>query len=341
MIYQEMVMAPTIPQLIEIGALVPAEYFAPEKPDLEGLKTRCGDYVEEGLAERMDLPQLVGDIVENWSRICPDRKTIVFSTGVRHSIHIRDRFLNAGVSAAHVDGSTPKPERDQILKDLASGKIQVLTNCMVLTEGWDDPSVSCCILARPTRSLGLYLQMAGRVIRPFDDKDNAIIIDHAGAVYEHGFVDREFQWSLDPKEKIQERHSKSKKQKSNPITCDECKFVYEGRPDCPKCGHIPVRKGESFDFQEGRLGRIDKAGNIHSHEFTEFQKEYFYRELLYIQRQRNYKPGWVDRKFKERFDVWPGKISGEPIEPGIETKSWVRKEAIKYAREQRNNRPEG
>ena len=68
--------------------------------------------------------------------------------------------------AEHIDGTTPKPERDATLARLASGEIELVTNCMVLTEGWDMPEVGCCILARPTSKMGLYRQMIGRVLRP-------------------------------------------------------------------------------------------------------------------------------------------------------------------------------
>ena len=264
MIYQKMILGPSISSLIELEHLVPVLYYAPSKPDLKGLKVRMGDYVETELADRMDKVQLVGDIVENFSRICPDRQAVVFATGVRHSIHIKERFLDAGFSAEHIDGGTPKNERDEILEKLATGEVQVVSNCMVLTEGWDCPPVSCCVLARPTKSLGLYIQMAGRILRPYEEKDNAIIIDHAGAVYEHGFIDDSREWSLAPGEKIQDRESRSKKKKKEPITCEECKAVYTGQPDCPQCGHTPKKKGKAFEVNEGELGRLEKMGGFRS-----------------------------------------------------------------------------
>lgn len=335
MIFEKMIQGPQIGELIDQEYLVPCQYYAPSQPDLNGLKIRRGDYQESQLSERMDKPELVGDITENWSRIAPDRQTVIFSTGVRHSIHIRDRFRDAGILAEHIDGSTPKDERDQILEDLAVKKIQVISNCMVLTEGWDCPSVSCCILARPTKSLGLYLQMAGRILRPYPDKVNAIIIDHAGAIYEHGFVEDPRNWSLDPEEKIQDRQKKSKDKPKNPITCEGCKTVYRGRPDCPKCGKFPIKKGKIFGVMEGELGRVERDGAFKNHNFTKYQKERFYLELKFIQEKRGYKPGWVSFKYKERFGVWPRNIHGASIPPGPETKSFIRKKAIAYAKEQR------
>ncbi len=335
MIFQKMIEGPQIKELIDQEYLVPCQYYAPSQPDLVGLKIRMGDYQEKQLSERMDKTKLVGDITENWSRIAPDRQTVVFSTGVRHSIHIRDRFRDAGILAEHIDGDTPKDERDKILSDLATGKVQVLCNCMVLTEGWDCPPVSCCILARPTKSLGLYLQMAGRILRTYPDKINAIIIDHAGAIYEHGFVEDHREWSLDPEEKIQDRQKKSNNKPKNPITCEECHTVYRGRPDCPKCGKVPVKKGKVLVVMEGELGRIERDRSFQNHHFTKYQKEHFYRELKFIQMERGYKPGWVARKYKDRFGVWPTNIFGPPIPPGPETKSYVRKQAIAYAKGKR------
>ena len=94
--------------------------------------------------------------------------------------------------------ATPKPERDASLARLASGEIELITNCMVLTEGWDMPEVGCCILARPTKKMGLYRQMIGRVLRPAEGKPDAIILDHSGAVFRHGFAEDPVEWTLDP-----------------------------------------------------------------------------------------------------------------------------------------------
>ncbi|MBT3922865.1 MAG: hypothetical protein HOF21_09855 [Nitrospina sp.] len=268
MIFQKMIQGPQIKELIDREYLVPCQYYAPSKPDLAGLKIRMGDYQEKQLSERIDTAKLVGDIPENWSRIAPDRSTVVFATGVQHSIHIRDRFRDAGILAEHIDGTTPKDERDKILSDLATGKTQVVSNCMVLTEGWDCPIVSCCVLARPTKSLGLYLQMAGRILRPDTNKVNAIIIDHAGAIFEHGFVENHREWSLDPEEKIQDRVKKSKNKPKNPITCEGCKFVYREQPDCPKCGMVPVKKGKVLEVMDGELGRITLDGEHVEHKGT-------------------------------------------------------------------------
>jgi superfamily II DNA or RNA helicase len=184
-----------------------------------------GDYVEAQLEERMDKPKLIGDIVTHWHKYSERRRTVCFATGVRHSIHLRDEFIKSGVRAEHIDGSTPKPERDASLARLASGEIELITNCMVLTEGWDMPEVGCCILARPTKKMGLYRQMIGRVLRPADGKPDAIILDHSGAVFRHGFAEDPVEWTLDPDTRAESAiHTArcSDNSKSRLLECSQC-----------------------------------------------------------------------------------------------------------------------
>jgi len=187
-IFERLIESPQVADLIKDGWLVRTKVFAPIDPDLTGVRVRHGDYAETELADRMDKPKLVGDIILHWHRFGERRRTVAFACSVSHSVHIRDEFVRSGVRAEHIDGSTPKPERDASLARLASGAIDVVSNCMVLTEGWDLPAIGCCILARPTKMMGLYRQMIGRVLRPAPGKTDAIVLDHSGAVFRHGFV---------------------------------------------------------------------------------------------------------------------------------------------------------
>jgi DNA repair protein RadD len=180
-VFEVPVECPSVAELIDAGYLVGTKVYAPSLPDLRGVRVERDDYVEAQLAQRMDNAKLVGDAVEHWLRFAERRQTVVFATTVAHSLHIRDEFRRAGVLAEHIDGTTPTEERDAILARLAAGQVEVVCNAMVLTEGWDQPSVSCLVLARPTKSLGLYRQMVGRALRPAPGKTDALILDHTAS----------------------------------------------------------------------------------------------------------------------------------------------------------------
>jgi len=306
--FQDIVLAPTVRELIKMNHLVPLKYYVPSKPDLEKVKILAGDYNTKQLEKAMDQSALVGDIVENFARICPDRKAVVFCVGVGHSKHVRDALLGAGIIAVHIDAKTPKDERDDTLNRLASGEVQVVCNCMILTEGWDCPPVSCIILARPTKSPGLFLQMAGRGLRPCPEigKTNLILIDHSGAVYEHGRVEEEWEWSLDPHVKFEGKPNNIG-QDAKIITCQQCKFIYEGEPACPECGFVPVSKAKPVKVLEGDLHELDEDGELEVPVSSEDWEKEYYRQLKYAALQLQYKKGkgWAAHKFKDMFGDWP------------------------------------
>jgi DNA repair protein RadD len=187
--FSQIIEGPQVAELIERKYLVPTIYYAPAEPDLRGVETRQGDYAVGQLSDRMNRDDLIGDIVSNWHKLGQRRKTLVFCVDVAHSVHVKDEFLKSGVRAEHVDGSTPKPDRDAALTRLASGETELISNCIVLTEGFDLPAIGCIVLARPTKQLGLFRQMAGRGLRPAPGKSNLILVDHSGAVYRHGLLE--------------------------------------------------------------------------------------------------------------------------------------------------------
>jgi superfamily II DNA or RNA helicase len=328
-VYEDMIRCPPIKVLTEQGFLVPIKYYAPSAPDLTGVKVRMGDYVEKELTGRME--PLIGSIVENWARLAEGRPTVVFATGVRHSIHLRDEFEKAGVAAAHMDGKTPDLEREEILKNLWEGRIDVLCNCMVLTEGWDCPPVSCCVLARPTKSIGLYVQMAGRTLRPWDGKDDCLLIDHSGAVYEHGFIHDEIPWDLDQNGKIQTKiQGQKKKKESKPITCPECKHIFQALAECPECGWKPQTTGKEYEWIRGELVEVDKEVVV---KFSTAMQKKWFGELIGLCDERGYKPGWVPHTFKKKFGHWPmSEWSKEPRWAGPEVRAFCRHLQIRYAK---------
>jgi superfamily II DNA or RNA helicase len=283
----------------------------------------------------MDTGELIGDIVTNFIRIASKKKAVVFASSVQHSINLKESFEAAGIKAGHIDGETPSEERDLTLKQLESGEIQVLCNCLVLTEGWDCPSAEVCVLARPTKSLGLYLQMVGRVLRPMEGKDEALIIDHSGAVYDHGFVDDEFEWDLDPKKKIQERKKRETKRETKPITCEKCFNVYEKLRACPSCGAVHIKKGRALIVGDGDLGEVDKNSRKAKKKiYTSEEKHLWYSMFRSYAEIKDYKQGWVYHKFIAKFGHKPDKVlQGHSVkEPSAECLSWITHMNIRHSK---------
>jgi superfamily II DNA or RNA helicase len=257
-LFHVMIQCPQVAELVRQGYLVKSRVYAPVNPDLRGVRVKRGDYVEAQLAERMDRPKLIGDIVTHWHKFGERLRTVVFACSVGHSIHIRDEFIRSGVRAEHLDGSTPRDERDAMLARLASGETDVICNCQVLTEGWDCPEVGCCILARPTRQMGLYRQMIGRGLRPADGKPDCIILDHSGAVFRHGLPDDHVEWSLDVDHRATAPAHQARLERKVPglIECAQCSALRLGGKPCPNCGFLPRRPGQYVSHLEGELGLV-------------------------------------------------------------------------------------
>jgi len=300
-IYDDIVQSISMQELVEQGFLVPARYYAPSKPDLAKLKITNGDYVVSELDKRVNQPKLVGDVIDNWQRIAPDRQTVVFAVTRSHANHIARAFEHAGVETRYLDGETPLDERAQLLDDMATGKAQVLVNVFVATFGWDCPSVSCVVLARPTRNITLYLQTAGRGLRPAPGKDDCVIIDHAGAVEQHGFVDDAIPWTLDSRTDIRKEKERLQAEKKEPkeITCSQCKTVFKGSRTCPTCGHHMVPPGKAIlthgaDLREIKRGQVKRD-----------DKQVFWNACLYKAFHLNRKCGMAAHLYKQKFGVWP------------------------------------
>ena len=333
-IFDTLIECPQVAELIEQGHLVKTRVYAPVDPDLRGIETRNGDYVEWQLADRVDRDNLVGDIIEHWHKYGECRRTVCFAVSVGHSIHIRDEFLKSGVRAEHIDGDTPKPERDASLARLACGKIQLVTNCAVLTEGWDMPAVGCCILARPTKKMGLYRQMVGRVLRPVDGEGDAIVLDHSGAVFRHGFVEDHVAWTLDPdKRSASVRHTArlTAGYSSRLLGCTQCDAVRVAGEACFHCGFLPQRPPRSIDFEDGELGLVDHQ--IRRAKPYIYDRARWHAMLVAIGNERGYKPGWAAHQYKQKFGAWPPwGSSPQPIPPTPEIRAWVRSRLIAYGK---------
>ena len=335
-VFDAMVEVPQVAELIAQGYLVRSRVYAPVGENIaRGVRTSQGDYAIAPLAQRMNTPQLVGDIVLHWLKFGERRRTVAFAVDIAHSVHIRDEFIRAGVRAEHIDGSTSIADREAILARLESGETDVVSNCMVLTEGWDMPEVGCCILARPTKQMGLYRQMIGRGLRTAPDKTDVVILDHAGAVYRHGLPEDHIEWTLQVDGRavnpVHEKRARGAEPKLS--ECPSCQAIMVV-PPCGNCGWRSQPRGRAVDFEDGELGLV-VGGRAQAHEMTREEQRQFYRELLGFARARRMNDGWAFHQCRERkgfIPPWSWKDVDGPLPPSPETAAWAKSRLIAYAK---------
>lgn len=301
--FDSIIQVAQVKELVEQDYLVPFVAYAPSKPDLKGVKVKMGDYVEDELAAAVDKPQLIGDITEHWHKLAKDRQTIVFCASIAHSHHLVEAFRNSGVAVEHLDGETPKDRREEILNDLSKGNIQVVCNVGVLTEGYDCPVVSCIVLARPTKSYGLFLQMAGRGMRPAPGKTDLLLLDHSGSIYEHGLIDEDVIWTLEPG-KLSWEKKKYEKKTQCPWICDHCHYINQPSKDkhCSKCGLKPVET-KSVAVGPGMLERVTKRKNqvpVNPADYVKVWKDCFWKSV-----RLGLKVGAAAHMYRKKTGKWP------------------------------------
>lgn len=161
---------------IKEGFLCPLKGFRTStQTSLDAVKTVAGDFAVDQLAGTVNTPERNLQVVKAWKENASNKPTLCFTVDVQHAKDLADVFLHNGVLAQPIYGDDPK--RAEKLQWFESGKVQVLCNCALLTEGFDSPSVACIVLARPTKSGSLYTQMVGRGTRIMEGKDSCSIID--------------------------------------------------------------------------------------------------------------------------------------------------------------------
>ena len=190
-VYQEVAFHLPMLELMALGRLSPLKGLRVETgADLDAVATRGGEFVSSQLEATVNTRERNRAIVESWQRHAADRKrTVAFCVDVAHATDLRDAFREAGIAAETVLGETPPEERARIFRAFHDGELPVLTNCMVLTEGYDEPRIDCVLMCRPTKSQGLYIQCVGRAARRAPGfKDDALIVDFVDNTSRHTLV---------------------------------------------------------------------------------------------------------------------------------------------------------
>ena len=156
--------------------------------DLRKVKTTRGDYADGSLGDELESSGAIEEIADAYLTYAKDRKGVAFTPTVETAAHLAAALCERGIPAEMVSGGTPVEDRRAILDRLKTGQTQVVTNCAVLTEGFDEPSISCVVVARPTKFHGLYVQMVGRGTRLYPGKKDLLVLDVTGASERHDLV---------------------------------------------------------------------------------------------------------------------------------------------------------
>lgn len=335
-VFDHLILGPSVAELIADGYLSKYKLFAADKPiSTKGIRKIAGDFQQGALSDRARQPDVMGAVVPTWRKYAGGLQTVVFCVDVAHSQDVAALYQSQGIKAEHLDGATPTSERKAILDRFRSGETTILTNCGIISEGFDVPSIQAVQCLRPTSSLSLWLQQVGRALRPAPGKEHAVVLDHTANWFKLGLPDEDREWSLDA---VPAKNSFA-------VCCKECGHAFTPHPserktlkaECPNChaslrlkppkpggGGDPPFAEIEIDSTEYEFLEIDPTQKANPAVLEELEiltevAEYqgyqpvwaYYRLLEYcdepltmadfqaIGRQLGYKRGWAWHKWRE------------------------------------------
>lgn len=299
--FDALVEGSTVKELIELGYLTRYKYVAYNRPEFSELRIgNDNEFTNKSMSRVMDRLEVIGDVTKSYVDHAFGLKTICYCVNIKHSEHQAEDFNAHGIRAAHIDANTPKSKRAEIIEQFRRNEITVLCNVDLFGEGFDVPDVECVILARPTRSLTIYIQQTMRALRPAPSNPNkkAIILDHGGNYKRLGELTKSRHWSLKPnKEKDVEKAPKK--------VCPRCgNIVVLGAIACPICGYQflfyeldELKRDELDELKRDGFDKLKlvEAESVTIFEYTPRSKELeqtaeYYRQLA---EQKHYKKYWA------------------------------------------------
>jgi superfamily II DNA or RNA helicase len=269
-LFDALVVVAQVPELIELGHLCPIDVVAPPRET-------------DGLCE---IP------ITAWRQNGRGRPTVIFCSTVDAAQELAEEITAEGANAAAIWGDMRDDDRESALAGFASGAIATLTNVFVLTEGWDCPRAEVCILARGCDHVGTYLQMVGRVLRPYPGKAGALLVDLRGVVHRHGYPDEIRQYSLNGRAISGAGPTKD---------CPECALEWPlsqrlcdpEHDEQEGCGYVFPRRGPALDLAP--LRRMT----------PEERERKAFEHALQLARSRGWSDGYAIHRFAERFGRKP------------------------------------
>lgn len=317
-LYCHLVEGPPMSDLIGWGNLAEYEVYGPPVHFKKGIKLRMkkGDYDGKSLEKEFDDPVIFGDVVEHYRRYSDGLPAIGFCPTVKVSEQFAQAFRDAGYRAIALDGQTDDAIRRRSLKQLATGEIDVVMSVDILIEGTDVPYATTCLFLRRTKSLRIYLQAVGRVLRPHPLKKKAIIMDFVGVTHDHGYPDDDREWSLSGEVKRRKRAANDNGPDVGIQTCPSCFAIHPPAAECPRCGHVYTAKERKEIKQvEGNLVHVTAEERARVRAAKEAEKQAQQRtrkweeaqcqtleDFVKLAERRGYQYGqaWAKKRFEMR-----------------------------------------
>lgn len=312
-IYDVMVKGKSVQWLIDNDSLAPFDYYSVNLADLDKLKqSSTGDYTKKSMDDAV-TKAIYGDAVQHYKELANNQQAILYAHSVEASQGFAEAFKAQGINAEHADAKTPKKQREQIMDDFRNGKIKVLCNVDLISEGFDVPDCNVVILLRPTASLVLHMQQSMRSMR-YKPNKKAIIIDHVANYLKHGIPTTEHEWSLKSWKK---KGSNNSKNSTIPLKeCMNCFGVIESKEThCPLCGHefeVEINELEQVDTT---LEKVDAVSFEADYERIRLKREWAGKDRKELEtvedyylfaKARGYKDSWLKFQIPEFKHLnWP------------------------------------
>lgn len=289
--YDDIVEVISISELIQKGFLSkPKSYGVPI--DLSNVKTKGSDYDSKQMGDEYNEQKLYHGVYENYIKITPGQKAIIFAPNVDSSITLVQNFKEKGLPIEHIDANTKKADRQKILNWFKNTDNAMISNVGILNAGFDCPDIKVVILYRATKSLPLFLQMVGRGSRITTTKKTFTILDFGNNIKTHGFWEEDRLWSLKKKKKKKEAEAPIKE-------CPECMAVlYASVMECPECGHVFEKKITEDEAIIVELQQMTYNNLKKEIENADFKK------LNQIQQAKGYKKSWIYHQLKTKEDIF-------------------------------------
>lgn len=298
----ELIVGVSAKWLIENHCLAPYDYYAPDIADISDIKVRNGEYDVKSAESVMIERKVFGDVISYYKKYADGLQAVCYCTTVKHSKQMAEKFSESGIEAVHIDGKTPKNERDRIIENFRRGAIDILCNVDLISEGFDVPDCNCVIMLRPTKSLTLYIQQSMRCMRYREGK-RAVILDHVGNYARFGMPDDAREWSLEGRKKS-EKIIPDEEEEERFYTCKNCYSVFPliqngiKAENCPQCGE-PVAKKVRKEIQSDTETEIQKIEGFRINLKTPDDCR-SYKELLDYAKSHGYKTGWAYYQARNR-----------------------------------------